>query len=223
MIRRQPTDGCNMLHPILTNLDFYIYFVIYDIIHTGRVLDTEWKIVDIWFACFRFLLNSNHGGFSSWPPWGPTLHSVGVLGLLAERVSHLGLPSELSLGSIYWIQRSRACKRFGVLLQRWVLCPFFTLVPLLFLTCHQIWKRRAKSKSEKKSLSQEVRQKRDISDRSPFNPNAGFTFESAICLRQMLQYPRQTVHLSATCRQHVYDKFPETEPRWFRMCLRQCL
>ncbi len=25
--------------------------------------------------------------------------------------------------------------------------------------------------------------------------DAGFTFESATCLRQMLQYPRQTVHL----------------------------
>ncbi len=57
----------------------------------------------------------------------------------------------------------------------------------------------------------------------------GFTFESTTCLRQMLQYLWQAIHLhtsptlSATCRQYVHDKFPETERRPFRMCLRQCL
>ncbi len=40
----------------------------------------------------------------------------------------------------------------------------------------------------------------------------------------MLQYLRQTVHLhSVADMQHVYDKFPETKWRRFRMCLRQCL
>ncbi len=53
--------------------------------------------------------------------------------------------------------------------------------------------------------------------------DAGFTFESAAYLRQMLQCPRQTVIISTTYRQPVHDKFLETEWRRFRMCRRQCL
>ncbi len=55
---------------------------------------------------------------------------------------------------------------------------------------------------------------------------AGFTFESATRLRQMLQCPRQTVHLHSVVDivgNLVYDKFLETEWRRFQICRRQCL